>query len=299
MQDTIFDCIIIGAGPAGITGAIYLARFRKDIMIFDDNKSRAERIPVSHNYPAFPFGISGSELLVRLKEQLSCYKVPLVEDSVETIVQYESGIFVVKTKTGTQLAKTILLATGVEDVEPVFPNDLDGIQRGLIRHCPVCDAFEVIDKKIAVIGEGSAGLEQALFMRTYTKDLYLLTLGKTCNWKKSELQKIKAAELNIIHLPVEDIELTTSKVKISFQGDVCLEVNCLYSALGTYKNNKLALDLNARMDKGLLVVNKFQQTSVKGLYAAGDIVAGLHQVCVAESQAAVAAWDINKHCKKF
>ncbi|MDP1604245.1 MAG: NAD(P)/FAD-dependent oxidoreductase [Legionella sp.] len=292
------DCIIIGGGPAGLTSAIYLARYRRNVIVYDTFDSRAARIPLSHNYPGFPEGIAGKELLKRLRQQLSVYNVPLINAAAESLTQVDEDEFLVMSAGETQRAKNIILCTGVKDIEPHLADINDGIQKGLIRHCAVCDAYEIIDKKIAVIGEGKSGLGEALFLRDYTRDVTLMTLGVSSSWTRTDLKQIRDAEIKIIPYEILAIELTVDKAKITYSDNSIIQFDSIYSALGCIENNALAKNIKAKQKEGLLLVNKAQQTSVKGVFAAGDIVSGLNQICVATCQAAMAATAIHKRCKK-
>lgn len=295
----LLDCIIIGGGPAGMTAGIYLARYRRQVLILDSFNSRAEKIPISHNYPGFPNGISGKDLLNKLRQQFSYYKLPLMNDTVESLKQLNEQEFLVKTANNTLYTKNIILATGVKDIEPRLADINDGIQKGLIRHCPVCDAYEVINKKIAVIGNGKSGLGEAIFMRDYTPDVTLITLGKEDCWTTKDLKKVKETNVTIMSTPIKAIELSSHITKITFSDQRIIHFDCIYSALGSIKNNDLAIDLKLKLKNGSIIVNKDQQTSVKGVYAAGDIVSGLNQICVATSQAAIAANAIHTRCRKI
>lgn len=289
-----WDCIIIGGGPAGLTAGLYLARYRRNVIIYDTFNSRASRIPRSHNYPGFPNGITGIKLLDRLRQQLACYEVSILPTAVEKLECIENDYFAITSSKETKQAKNVILATGVQDIEPQLPNLLDGIKRGLIRHCPVCDAFEVINKKIAVIGEGKSGLGEALFLRDYSKEITLLTLGKKVHWTRSDLQKIHQAKINIMTDEIVSIKLSTSKAKITLSENRQFQYDVLYSALGCVINSQLAKQVGAKHKGDDLIVNAKQQTSIKGLYAVGDIIPGLNQICVATSQAAIAATAIHK-----
>ena len=294
-----WDCIIIGGGPAGITAGLYLARYRRKVMIYDTCNSRAEHIPLSHNYPGFPEGVSGKDLLKKLRQQLFPYKVPFVNEAVESVEHVNKKKFLIKTSNSTMQAKNIILATGVKDIEPQLVDIRDGIQKGLIRHCPVCDAFEVINQKIAVIAHGKSGLGQALFLRDYTSKITLITLNQTVVWTKKELKEIQESQITIIPYELKGVKLTSSFATLTFSNQQVMEFDCIYSALGDIKNNKLATDLKLKLKDGSIVVNKEQQSSISGVYAAGDIVYGLNQICVATSQAAIAATSIHTRCSNL
>ncbi len=296
-MDGLLDCVVIGGGPAGLTAAIYLARYRRKVVVYDTLNSRAEKIPLSHNYPGFPSGISGKDLLTRLRQQLSAYPIPILEEKVESIEKDEDR-FILKTCRNLIHTRYVILCTGVIDIEPVVGDIRDGIQKGLIRHCPVCDAYEVIDKKIAVIGQGKAGLGEALFLRQYTSDVTLMTLGQKSIWTKGDLKKIHDANITVIDENLNAIELTSEIIKITFPNQRTFCFDSLYSALGCINNNKLAHDLNVKLKEGCIAVNPKQETSIKGMFAAGDIVSGLNQICVATGQAAIAAMTVHNRCRE-
>src|SRR5690625_2567771 len=129
MSDAL-DCLIIGAGPAGLTAATYLARFGRRIQVVDSGASRAALIPVSHNHPAFPDGINGVELLTVLRQQASRYGVQILEGtSVERLEQLPEE-FSATWPGGGCRSRTVLLATGCLDVEPQLPGLVDAIQQG-------------------------------------------------------------------------------------------------------------------------------------------------------------------------
>jgi len=290
------DCLIIGAGPAGIAAAIYLARFRRKFMIFDCDESRALCIPRSHNYPAFLKGITGPDLLKRLKNQLKTYGIKIIREKINTLDLVASHQFIASSTNITVRAKNVLLATGVEDIEPSLPHIDHAVRRGLVRHCPICDGYEVIDKKIAIISQGKAGLGEALFMRHYSPDITFITEEKVTNYTKKELQQIQEAGIKLIEAPILQIDLKDERITALHFSDAPYEFDTIYSALGSIKKSKLALDLGAAHKKGDIIVDAHQQTSIAGLYAAGDIVSGLNQICVAQGQAAIASVAIHNDC---
>ncbi|MBN4668407.1 NAD(P)/FAD-dependent oxidoreductase, partial [Pandoraea nosoerga] len=145
---TKLDCLVIGGGPAGLTAAIYLGRFRRNFVVADAGASRALWIPKSHNHAGFPEGVTGSELVGRMRSQAVKYGARIVSGTVSELEHLPDGTFEA-TLEGTQVsAQTVLLATGVIDKEPALPNLFDAVQKGLIRHCGICDGYEVIDHKI-------------------------------------------------------------------------------------------------------------------------------------------------------
>ncbi|MBY0430811.1 MAG: NAD(P)/FAD-dependent oxidoreductase, partial [Rhodospirillales bacterium] len=188
----MLDCLIIGGGPAGLTAAIYLARYRRTFVVVDAGFSRADLIPTSHNHAGFPDGIRGGELLTRMRAQAGKYgavirrgTVTRLERNVETFTAgYDEGLLA---------ARTVLLATGVTDLEPLLPNLPEAIRTGFVRHCPICDGWEVMDRNVAVIGFGKSGLGEAMFLRTWTRQVTLLTLGQPMALEADDRQCLDAA----------------------------------------------------------------------------------------------------------
>ena len=141
-MDKPLDCLVIGGGPAGLTAAIYLARFHLDIRVVDAGKSRAGWIPCTHNHAGYPEGISGKELLQRMRSQAQRYGAKIVTDRVTKLERDEkSGLFTATWGSGCVQARTVLLATGVTNRKPPMDEDLhdEALARGLIRYCPICD----------------------------------------------------------------------------------------------------------------------------------------------------------------
>ncbi len=287
------DCVIAGGGPAGLTAAIYLARYHLSVLLFDNGKSRAASIPVSHNHAGFPEGVSGLELLDRMRSQASKYKI---EHRHETVVEAKKAgdAFIVTSANGLVHTRTILLATGIVNRQPEMPAQLhdEAVARGLLRYCPVCDGFEVTDRKVGVIGRGARAYKEALFLRSYTKHITLLPTQAEHGLVPEQVQRLNELGIDIASGPVVSIDL---------DGDaICVETSSashrfasVYPALGSEMRSGLARLLGAKLsEEGCVIVDGHQRTSVRGLYAAGDVVIGLDQISNAMGQAGVAATAI-------
>ena len=173
----LVDALIIGGGPAGLVAAVYLVRFRRAVVVADSGSARASLIPRSHNCPGFPEGISGDELITRLRMQAERYGAALRRARIGTIEEADGGAFVTWIDEEEVHARTVIIATGVVDLEPVLPDLPNVIRRGLVRHCPICDGFEVQGQRVAVIGAGEQGVREARFIRHFTDDVTLFTLA--------------------------------------------------------------------------------------------------------------------------
>jgi thioredoxin reductase (NADPH) len=293
-QALMLDCLIIGAGPAGLTAAIYLARFRRDILVVDAGNSRARLIPVSHNYPGFTNGVSGEELLQRLHEQAERYGTPFRNGTVTKLMREQDGTFIAQCDGETLNAKRILLATGIVDESPPVPGLRDAIYRGALRYCPICDGYEATDQRIGVLGKLSNAASKALFLRTYSRDVSLLAIDRAKDADRDMLEQLTEAGVKQFDEPAADIVRDGDKLSAVLAGGRLVELDILYPALGCDVRSSLALDLGAAATEiGNLRVDDKQQTSIDGLYAAGDVVTDLHQIGVAAGHAAIAATAIH------
>ncbi|MBI0474574.1 NAD(P)/FAD-dependent oxidoreductase [Sphingomonas sp. MA1305] len=288
------DCIIIGAGPAGLTAAIYLARFHLSIRLFDSGSSRAAMIPCTHNHAGYPEGIAGKELLRLMLAQAEHYGA--VREPVKvTAIEPDGDNFVVRTDHGSHRAHTVLLATGVVNHRPagLLPEVHDpALERGLLRYCPICDGYEVTDKRVGVIGTGDHGMREALFLRGYTRDVTLVAPEAGHQLDDSCQQALDEAGIARIDGPCggwaiegDRLALDTAEGRMAFDS--------VYPALGSRIRSHLAVAAGARAsDEGCLEVDDHQRTSVPGLFAAGDVVKGLDQISHAMGEAGVAATTI-------
>lgn len=296
------DCLVVGGGPGGLTGALYLARYGRSALLVDAGRSRAGWIPVSHNVPLFADGISGADILQRQRAHVARYGGQMVAGAITHLARIPGGFRAAIDPQDASCprsveARHVLLATGAEDVEPDFPDLPDAIRRGLVRYCPICDGYEARNQRIAVIGHGGRGLGEAEFLaRTYTPDVTLLTLG--CSLEPREQGRAQRHGIAIVEEAVTRIDVEDDRITVLRTVDGARHrFEVLYSALGLRLRSGLAVDLGAAHDDaGAIVVDAHNRTSVLGLYAAGGVVRGLDQVVVAMAHGAVAATDIHNRC---
>jgi thioredoxin reductase (NADPH) len=274
-----WDCLVIGGGPAGLTAALYLARFQRSVLVVDAGNSRAATIPRSHNHPGFIDGISGPDLIRTLKKQAESYGAIVAAGTIRSLKRDEC--FAAEGTTGTLLAKRIILATGICDIEPEFVDADPAVIREAVRYCPICDGFEARDKTIAVHGPLNQAEAKARFLRHYTKNVTLITTDAPDTISDHGPYLFSSASR---------FSTKSSGIAMDFADGKTRVFDVLYPALGCRVNSDLAVGLGARTnDAGCLTVNDKQQTTVDGLFAAGDVVSDLHQLVVAEAHAAIAA----------
>ena len=161
----------------------------------------------------------------------------------------------------------------------------------------MCDGFEVIGQRIGVIGNGAHAVGEALFLRTYSEDVTLLTLGREMAPDGDDRKRLKEVDIRVIEDSVTEVAIEDGSITaICLRGGGRERFATLYSALGCKVRSELAGRIGARHDtNGSLHVDDHQRTSVAGLWAAGDVVCGLNQISVAHGQAAIAAADIHRH----
>jgi thioredoxin reductase (NADPH) len=287
------DCLVIGAGPAGLTAAVYLLRYRLNIAIIDRGGSRATLIPKSHNYPGFPDGVPGHELLARLHEQVRRYGGEVRRGEVLSLRQRVEGDFEAHTTGQVIVARKVVLATGIEDEQPSLPNLAALIHKGHVRLCPVCDGFEVIEKDVYVLGPPKKAAAKALFLRSFTSKLSVLPIEGGPRLDAQELEKLAAADIRYLSDKVADVRAEGEDIIVVMQSGREIMTEVLYPALGCEVRSQLAITLGAECNElGYVKTDDHQRTRVCGLYAAGDVVSDLNQICVATGHAAIAATDI-------
>ena len=287
--DGVLDCAIVGAGPGGLTAATYLGRQKRRFRVFDAGESRAAWIPTSHNTPGFPEGLSGEAMLARFREQAERYGAQITQATVSDL-RKDGDLFHLQADGEAVRARRVILATGVKDREPDLPDVFDAVKKGLIRICPICDGYESSGLDIGVIGNCEHAAAEALFLRTWSDRITVIvprTLGTVSDRRRADLAE---AGIAILESPVEDVSVVDGQLS-------CLQIDgrprrfdVVYAALGVDPRAELAKGAGMELDDdGRVPTDAHQQTSVEGLYAAGDIVRGLNQVTVASAEAAVAA----------
>jgi thioredoxin reductase (NADPH) len=291
-EEVLLDCLVIGGGPAGLTAAIYLARFHLSLRLVDAGKSRAGLIPCTRNHAGYPEGIAGKDLLALMAEQARKYGTEIVTGRVTRLDRIAGG-FRAEWGAGSVTARTVLLATGVTNRKPPMDEELhdEALARGLIRYCPICDGYEVTDKKIGVIGSGGHGVAEAAFLRSYTADITLIAPDKAHDLAAEDRARLEAYGIATVDGPCHAVAAHEDCIVVD-TADGHYAFDSLYPALGSDTHVELALQVGAALKDGVLVVDSHQRTSVPGLYAAGDVVLGLDQISHAMGEGGVAATTI-------
>lgn len=289
--DRLLDCLVVGAGPAGLTAATYLARFHRDFLVVDAGKSRARWIPTSHNCPGFPFGVAGPDLLAKLRTQATEYGAEIVEGRIGKL-EREGDAFIATADDGRGWrARHVLLATGVVDVMPAMDGLEAGIERHAVRLCAVCDGYEASDERIAVLAPADEAIRHALFLRSFSRRV--TAVRSEAGEPSAECARL-AAEAGVALLPpATSLRCDTEGCVVQTEAGE-QRFDTLYPVLGADAQAQLATALGAEVDdNGELRVDARMQTSVDGLYAIGDVVSALNQISVAMGHAAIAATTVH------
>jgi thioredoxin reductase (NADPH) len=294
MSEELLDCLVIGGGPAGLTAAIYLARYHLSLKVVDAGKSRASLIPCTRNHAGFPDGISGQELIDRMKAQAQKYGASIATGRVRRLDRIDEG-FEAEWGEGKVRARKVLLATGVTNRRPPIDEEMhdEALARGLIRYCPICDGYEVTDKLVGVIGSGGHGVAEALFLRSYTPSITLIAPDKAIDVTADDQQRLRAAGIETVDGPCSAVAIHGDCIVVdTAEGHYTFD--SIYPALGSDVHVELAQQVGADLanDTGCILVDDHQRTTIPGLYAAGDVVIGLDQISHAMGEGGVAATTI-------
>lgn len=302
----MYDCIVIGAGPAGLSAALFLARYRRRVLTFHHNSPRNL---YSHGVHGFlgHHGILPEELLARGRDEVTKHGGLIVEGCVTKVEKIAAEHFRVSTGDEKETvgetsksfeARRILLATGLRDLTPDCPGftDFYGVS---VHHCPDCDGYEVSDKRVAVLSRGREAIGFTLGLLTWTDKLTLLTNGDEgdiTDEHRAKLAHFNIAITNRRIIGLEGDTETKQLERVSFEDGEPLECDALFFNLGTEMSGELHEMLGCKLDEecGLIAVDDVQQTSVEGVYAAGDITPHSQLAVVAAAEGAMAAIHIHK-----
>ena len=311
----MFDVIVIGAGPAGISAAIYAKRSNLNVLVLYSGISNLEKATKIDNYYGFPNGITGKALFengiiqaknfgidVRNEEVVS---ISLEISELEKETDEQVNIFNVKTTNSNYTSKTIIIATGNKKIAPNIKGIKEFEGKG-ISYCAICDAFFYRNKEIAVIGSGNFALSEVDILRRVAKKIYVLTNGdaiSTKNYQNTEYSKKtidietfkKSEKIEIIDKKIKEITGNNKVEGITFEDESSIPVNGVFIALGEAGANDFAKTLGIMTEKnGNIIVDENMMTNVKGIFACGNITGGLLQVNKSAYEGAKAGLSVSK-----
>lgn len=296
----IHDVLVIGAGPAGLTAAVYLARYRRDVLVVHDGRSRALQIARTHNVPGFPGGVTGPELMDQMEAQATLYGARLQQDEILELAQGGAG-FCARGRHADYEARAVILATGVVLNQIDLSDDLHqkAIDLGCLRYCPICDGYEATGKRVAIIGSSTHGAEEALFLRAFTDQVTLLPAERS-ELTADERRTLAEHKVTVTDSPAAGFEPTEGGMQVALQGGQTLLFDVVYPALGVTPRSELATALGLDCaEGGCIRTDAHQEVGMDGMFAAGDVVDALDQISVASGHGAIAATRAHNHLRSL
>ena len=278
----MYDVVIIGSGPAGITAGIYLKRAKKNCIIISNGKSALEKANKIENYYGIE-SISGKELYNIGLKQAKNLGIEIAYDEV-TNLAYESN-FIVTTANREYEAKNVVIATGTNRNVPNIKGVKEYEGKG-VSYCAICDAFFFRNKDVAVIGNGNYAIHEAKQLKPVAKSVTILTNGKEM------VQNRDSNEFEIDETPIREFRGKNSIEEVEFDNNKTRKIDGVFIAIGTASSTDLAKKIGANVKNNNIVVDENMQTTVEGLYACGDCTGGLLQINKAIYEGAKAAISI-------
>lgn len=289
----VYDIIVIGKGPAGISGAIYSTRANLKTLVLGKLDSMLLKADKIENYYGFENPIGGRELLETGLKQAERLGAEIVEEEVVNIEKTEN--FNIITVDGQYEAKTVLLATGAPVVRVPIKN-LDKYEGAGVSYCTTCDGFFYRNKKVGVLGYNDFAIHEAADLLNFTQDITLFTNEMELNVSdnaKPVIEKLKVNNKKIKELGKGDI-----LEEIVFDDGTAEDIEGLFIAFGSASSTSFALKMGIVTDGKSIIVNEKMETNIPGLYAAGDCTGVFKQVAVAVGQGAIAAREMAAYIRK-
>lgn len=302
-MDEVKDVLIVGAGPAGLSAAIYLIRSGYEVTIFEKGfpGGKVNLTAEVENYPGIE-KISGPDLAFKIYEHALNLGAKITSKEVKKIIK-DKDVFKVFTENDTFMFKAVIIATGTIENKLEVENSMKFENHG-ISYCAVCDGRFYKDKEVAVIGGGNAALEEALYLEKICSKVHLIHRRDEFRADQIVVDLVKKSSIDIIYdtivTKVEGDNLVTGVdlLNVKTQSTSTLKVSGIFPYIGARPNTQF-LDIHLLDEKGYLLVNERMETKLVGLYGCGDVIKkDLRQVVTATSDGAIAAINVANYLKK-
>ena len=281
----MFDAVIIGAGPAGISAGLYLKRANKNVLILYHGESQLEKAHKIDNFYGFPLGITGKDLYINGIHQAVHLGIEVRDLEVLSIQMNEKMEYTIRTSEEEFNSKVVILATGNKKLRPNIKGVKEFEGSG-VSYCAICDGFFYRKKNVVVIGSGTYAISEATELKNVTPNVTILTNGLELNGK---------ADIPVITKEIKEIVGEGRVSGVKFMDDTTLDVNGVFIALGEAGGADFAKKLGIYMEKDNIVVDENMRTNIPGVYACGNVVGGLLQINKAAYEGAKAGLDAVKY----
>ncbi len=272
MTDQDYEALVVGGGPAGLSAALYMARYDRRVALFDTGHGRSTWHQVNYNYLGFPGGVPARELRARGLQQVAEYEqVTILAHKVDTMAR-DGEAFVARGQAGVWKGKTIVLCTGVVDHYPHFEGWQEYVGRGMFW-CLTCDGYTCRGARVVVVGNSNHAALEALQLRRFTDQLTVLTDSHECLFNARIRERLSHAGIPIVCDKIADVEGRDGTFEaIHTRGGQRIELDQFFSEYGATPQSGLAAGLGVSLSpEGYIDVDNEQKTSVPGVYAAGDV----------------------------
>lgn len=290
-----FEVMVIGGGPAGLSAALYLGRYDRQVGLFDAGQGRSTWHQINHNYLGFPGGVAARELRERGYQQLAEYEqVTVMQHKIEGLRRTD-GMFYACTQSEEWCSRAVILCTGVIDHYPHFPNWDQYVGRSMFW-CITCDGYGCKGARVVVLGNTNASASEALQLQRFTPHLTVLTNSETCDIDDTFQKRLKQANIPLLHDKIVSAQGERGELHaISLRGGATIEADQLFSQQGATPKTELAASVGVLLSsQGYILVDTEQKTNVTGLYAAGDVTRlHSHQITTAVHEGGTAASAAN------
>jgi thioredoxin reductase (NADPH) len=298
LAEKVYDCAIVGGGPAGLSAAVYMGRLRRSAIVIDHAEGRSTWHQVNRNYPGFPDGIHSTALRELGREQAARYGVEFLFARAYDVHMWGEGRhrrFTLVTTRGRVTARTLILATGVTDRFPEFEGSEECIGRSMFW-CIICDGYEAIGRKLLVLGNDDRAAALALQLLVFTRDVTLVAWRDRFRLTEERVRALQEHGVRMYDLRCAGFHCSNGQIhSVTLEDGTELTLDMMFVAQQMEPNNQLARKLNLMMDEhGFIVADSEQCTNVDGVYAAGDVTRLFnHQVTTAVHEGAMAAAAAN------
>ena len=281
----MFDAVIIGAGPAGISAGLYLKRANKNVLILYHGESQLEKAHKIDNFYGFPLGITGKDLYINGINQAVNLGIEVKDLEVLSIQMNEKMEYTIRTSEEEFNSKVVILATGNKKLRPSIKGVAEFEGSG-VSYCAICDGFFYRKKNVVVIGSGTYAISEAAELKNVTPNVTILTNGLELNG---------TTDIPVVTKEIKEIVGEGRVSGVKFMDDTTLDVNGVFIALGEAGGADFAKKLGIYMEKDNIVVDENMRTNIPGVYACGNVVGGLLQINKAAYEGAKAGLDAVKY----